>query len=71
MIGNFLEKPTMLLKRNLVQDTKFNDENLADQGKYNDRASGYGRVGAARMGCAGGGDSHENLLITLRDIEGF
>jgi hypothetical protein len=27
-IGNFLEKPTVLLKRNYIRDTTFNEEKL-------------------------------------------
>eukprot|EP00347_Sterkiella_histriomuscorum_P021579 403333486 len=33
-IGNFLEKPTMLLKRNYVQDTSFNEEKLSSGDQY-------------------------------------
>ena len=33
-IGNFLEKPTVLLKRNFIRDTTFNEEKLAEGSKY-------------------------------------
>ena len=33
-IGNFLEKPTVLLKRNYIRDTTFNEEKLAEGSKY-------------------------------------
>jgi hypothetical protein len=33
-IGNFLEKPTVLLKRNYIRDTSFNEEQLAAGSKY-------------------------------------
>jgi hypothetical protein len=33
-IGNFLEKPTVLLKRNYIRDTTFNEEQLAAGSKY-------------------------------------
>ena len=35
-IGNFLEKPTVLLKRNYIRDTTFNQEKL-NQGQEYDR----------------------------------
>jgi hypothetical protein len=33
-IGNFLEKPTVLLKRNYIRDTSFNEEQLAAGSNY-------------------------------------
>lgn len=33
-IGNFLEKPTVLLKRNYIRDTTFNQETLASGTAY-------------------------------------
>ena len=33
-IGNFLEKPTLLLKRNYIKDTTFNEEKLGGGSAY-------------------------------------
>lgn len=33
-MGNFLDKPTLLLKRNFIRDTNFDNEVLQDGGAY-------------------------------------
>jgi len=38
-IGNFLEKPTMLLKRNYLRDTTFSKEHLSSGGEYEKKAA--------------------------------
>ena len=54
-IGNFLEKPTVLLKRNYIKDTTFNEEKLGGGSAY-DRiqadVQSFGRMMGAPAGAA-------------------
>jgi len=46
-IGNFLEKPTVLLKRNYIRDTTFNQEKL-NAGSAYDRVEVQAQASAKR-----------------------
>lgn len=43
-IGNFLEKPTVLLKRNFIRDTTFSQENLNSGQAYSQQTAAMAQM---------------------------